>query len=113
MTLTNTGSRAGAEVVQLYINDPVATIPQPVKVLKGFKRVSLAAKETKRVTFSLSANQLAFYNRAMSFALEPGKINLMLGSSSADIRLQGELTVVGKEVDVSRHKVYLTPVTLH
>ena len=113
MTLTNTGARAGDEVVQLYINDPVATIPQPVKVLKGFKRVSLAPKESKQVTFTLSANQLAFYNRAMKFALELGKINLMLGSSSADIRLQGEVAVVGKEVDVSQHKVYLTPASIH
>ncbi len=108
LVVTNSGKHAGDEVVQLYINDPVASVTQPVKVLRGFKRVSLAAGESKRVTFTLSANQFAFYNRAMKYVLEPGKISLMLGSSSADIRLESSLQVVGEAVDVSKHKVYLT-----
>lgn len=112
VTLTNTGKRAGDEVVQLYINDPVASVTQPVKLLRGFKRVSLAPGKSARVTFSLSANQLGFYDRQMKFVVEPGKINVMLGSSSADIRLSGELELVGKVADVGANKVYLTPVTV-
>ncbi len=107
--ITNTGKRAGDEIVELYSNDPVASVTQPVKQLRGFKRVSLAPQQSARVTFTLSANQLGFYDRNMDFVLEPGKIALLLGSSSADIRLQGELEVVGKTVDIAKQKVYLTP----
>ena len=107
--LTNSGAKAGEEVVQLYTNDPVASVTQPVKQLRGFKRVYLEPNQSVRVTFTLSANQLAFYDRNMNFALEPGKINLMLGSSSSDIRLRDELEVSGKVTDVSKNKVYLTP----
>ncbi|MDR7088068.1 glycoside hydrolase family 3 N-terminal domain-containing protein [Cellvibrio fibrivorans] len=112
VTITNTGKRAGDEVVQLYTNDPVASATQPVKQLRGFKRVSLAPQQSARVTFTLSANQLGFYDRQMDFVLEPGKINLLLGASSADIRLKGELDVVGKTIDISKNKGYLTPVTV-
>ncbi|HEY0894438.1 MAG TPA: glycoside hydrolase family 3 N-terminal domain-containing protein [Cellvibrio sp.] len=112
VTITNTGKRAGDEVVQLYTNDPVASVTQPVKQLRGFKRVSLAPQQSARVTFTLSAYQLGFYDRNMDFVLEPGKINLMLGASSADIRLKGELDIVGKTTDIAAQKVYLTPVTV-
>lgn len=112
MTITNTGTYAGDEVVQLYVNDPVATVTQPVKLLKGFKRVSLQPKESKKVTFTLSANQLAFYDRHMQYVVEPGAINVMLGSSSADIRLNNQFEITGKTTDVSKTKVYLTPVTV-
>lgn len=112
MTITNTGTYAGDEVVQLYVNDPVATVTQPVKLLKGFKRVSLQPKESKKVTFTLSANQLAFYDRHMQYVVEPGAINVMLGSSSADIRLKNQFEITGKTTDVSKTKVYLTPVTV-
>lgn len=112
VNLTNTGMRAGDEVVQLYINDPVASVTQPVKLLRGFKRVHLEPKQTAQVTFTLAANQLGFYDRNMNFVLEPGKVNIMMGSSSADIHLKGELDVVGKVTDVSKTKVYLTPVNV-
>lgn len=111
-TITNTGAYAGDEVVQLYVNDPVATVTQPVKLLKGFKRVSLQPKESKKVTFTLSANQLAFYDRQMQYVVEPGAINVMLGSSSADVRLKNQFEITGKTTDVSKAKVYLTPVTV-
>ena len=113
VTITNTGKRAGDEIVQLYSNDPVASVTQPVKQLRGFKRVSLAPQQSARVTFTLSANQLGFYDRKMDFVLEPGKIGLQLGASSADIRLRGELEVVGKTADIAGQKVYLTPATVN
>jgi len=112
VTITNTGKRAGDEIVQLYTSDPVASVTQPVKQLRGFKRVNLAPQQSARVTFTLSANQLGFYDRNMDFVLEPGKIDLLIGSSSADIRLKGELDIVGKATDISAEKVYLTPVAV-
>lgn len=112
VTITNTGKRAGDETVQLYTSDPVASVTQPVKQLRGFKRISLAPQQSARVTFTLSSNQLGFYDRNMDFVLEPGKIQLMIGTSSADMRLQGELDVVGKTTDISKDKAYLTPVTV-
>jgi beta-glucosidase len=111
-TITNTGDYAGDEVVQLYVNDPVATVTQPVKLLRGFKRISLQPKESRQVTFTLSANQLAFYDRQMQYIVEPGAINIMVGSSSADIRLKNQFEITGKITDVSQSKVYLTKVSV-
>lgn len=108
LTLTNSGARDGDEVVQLYIRDPIASLTRPVKELKGFQRVHVKAKDSVKVTFSLAVNQLGFYDQYMRYVVEPGKIELMLGSSSADIRLNSEFTVVGKTVDVSSNKVYLS-----
>jgi beta-glucosidase len=111
-TITNSGNYAGDEVVQLYVNDLMASVVQPVKLLKGFKRISLQPKQSVRVTFTLSANQLAFYDRQMKYVVEPGDIKVMLGSSSADIRLQDQFEITGKTTDVSKSKVYLTPVAV-
>ena len=108
LTLTNSGTRDGDEVVQLYIRDPIASLTRPVKELKGFQRVHVKAKDSVKVTFSLAVNQLGFYDQHMRYVVEPGKIELMLGSSSADIRLNSEFTVVGKTVDVSSNKAYLS-----
>ncbi|WP_331345905.1 glycoside hydrolase family 3 N-terminal domain-containing protein [Cellvibrio sp. UBA7661] len=113
VTVTNTGKRAGDEIVQLYTNDPVASVTQPVKQLRGFKRVNLAAGQSVRVVFTLSANQFAFYDRAMKFMLEPGKINVMVGGSSVELPLKAELNVTGKATDVSRSKVYITPAAVN
>jgi beta-glucosidase len=110
MTVTNTGSRAGDEIVQLYINDMQASVTQPVKVLKGFQRVSLAPKASARVTFTLAANQLGLYDRQMKYVLEPGAIKLMVGSSSADIHLDDTVQITGEVVDIAKSRVYLTPV---
>lgn len=109
MKITNSGKRDGDEVVQLYIRDPIASLTRPVKELKGFQRVSLKAKESAQIQFTLSVNQLGFYDQQMNYIVEPGKIELMLGSSSADIRLNGEFTISGKTTDVGKNKVYLTP----
>ncbi len=108
--VTNTGARAGDEVVQLYVHDAVASLTRPVKELKGFKRVSLKAKESVVVTFSLAVNQLGFYNTDMKYVVEPGKFEIMLGSSSQDIRAKGEFNVVGNVTDVSKQKVYFSDV---
>lgn len=112
MDVKNSGDRAGTEVVQLYINDVVASLTRPVKELKGFKRVSLNAGETARVSFELGINQLGFYNRNMKYIVEPGEIKIMLGSSSEDIRLEGKFEISGKTTDVSDAKEFLTAVSV-
>lgn len=112
LTVRNTGERAGDEVVQLYVRDTASTVTRPVKELCGFKRVSLAPGESKMVTFTLAVNQLAFYNLDMVYAVEPGTIEVMVGSSSDDIRLTGSFEIAGAVTDVSADKVYFSAVTL-
>jgi len=91
----NTGNRSGDEVVQLYIRDEVASVTRPFKELKGFKRVSLEPGEKKTITFKISVDQLAFFDRHMRFVVEPGTFKVMIGSSSEDIRLSGIFEVTG------------------
>ncbi|MCU0465670.1 MAG: glycoside hydrolase family 3 C-terminal domain-containing protein [Anaerolineae bacterium] len=110
-TVTNTGERAGDEVVQLYVGDPVSSVTRPVKALKGFKRVHLSAGQSKRVTFHLSAQHLAFYGLDMRYQVEPGEVTVMVGASSADIRLNGSFTITGASTPVEQ--VYFTPVEVH
>ena len=81
----NVGQRAGDEVVQLYIRDPVASMTRPVKELKGFQRLSLQPGEKRRVEFTLGNEQLGFWNREMRYVVEPGEFRVMVGSSSADV----------------------------
>ena len=106
--LTNTSERRGDEVVQLYIRDSVASLTRPVKELKGFKRVSLDAGQSVRVNFDLAVNQLGFYNHDMKYVIEPGQIQLMVGSSSADIRLNSEFAIVGEVQDVGKTKAFFS-----
>jgi beta-glucosidase len=91
--ITNTGSRPGDEVAQLYIHDTVASMVRPLKELKDFRRVSLAPGETKTVTFQLTPEKLAFWNAQKKRVVEPGDFEVMVGSSSSDIRLRGTFTV--------------------
>jgi beta-glucosidase len=91
--VANTGKRDGEEVVQLYVNDILASVTRPVKELKGFARIYLKVGEKKTVTFRLPADDLAFYNKKMERKVEPGVFKVMIGNSSADIRLEGEFEV--------------------
>jgi beta-glucosidase len=83
--IENTGTRAGDEVVQLYIHDTAASVTRPVKELKGFQRVTLQPSEKKRVEFVLSTEQLGFWNRQMRFTVEPGEFKVMVGSNSEQL----------------------------
>jgi len=82
--IENVGPRAGDEVVQLYIRDVAASVTRPVRELKGFQRVTLRPAEKRRVEFTLTPEQLSFYNREMRFIVEPGEFKVMVGNSSAD-----------------------------
>jgi beta-glucosidase len=82
----NTGSREGDDVVQLYIHDPVASISQPVRRLRGFQRVTLKPGETQNVSFRLDASDVGFYDNQGKFVVEPGRIDVYAGdSSTADL----------------------------
>jgi beta-glucosidase len=95
LMITNTGEIVGDEVVQLYTYDEYASIPRPVKELKGFSRISLNPGESRLVIFHLPINLLAFYDENLELVVEPGTIRVMLGSSSEDIRLQGTFEISG------------------
>lgn len=83
--VSNTGAVAGKEVVQLYLRDMVGTSTRPVKELKGFQKIELAAGETKTIEFTLDEKDLAFYHQDMSFYAEPGTFKVFVGTSSADV----------------------------
>lgn len=91
--IKNTGNVAGDEVVQLYIKDLVASFAQPVIALKGFQRIHLEAGETKTISFDIAPHMLAVYNEKMKSVVEPGNFKILIGASSADIRLMQILTV--------------------
>ncbi len=81
--VTNTGSRAGAEVVQMYIHHKSASVTQPVKLLRGFERIHLQAGQSRTVEFPIGFDTLAFLNREMKKAVEPGAVEIFIGGSSA------------------------------
>jgi beta-glucosidase len=82
VTVTNSGKRDGATVVQLYLNDEVASVSRPVKELKGFKRIMLRAGESQTVRFPIDAEALKFWNQRMQQVVEPGKFKVMIGLDS-------------------------------
>jgi len=82
VTVTNSGKRDGATVVQLYLNDPVASISRPVQELRGFQRIMLKAGESQTVKFKIDVDALKFWNQKMQQVAEPGKINVMIGLDS-------------------------------
>lgn len=92
--LANAGEREGDEVAQLYVRDVVASVTRPVMELKGFKRVTLKPGERRRIVFKLPTQLLAFYGRDMKPRIEAGLYEVMVGSSSADIRLKGSFEVL-------------------
>ncbi len=104
--LVNCGSVVGDEVAQFYIRDEYASVPRPVKELKGYARLSLQPGENRKVTFVLPVDQLAFYDVDLNLVLEPGKIEIMVGSSSEDIRLRGEFEIIGAKVIPVKERVF-------
>ena len=106
----NTGQWRGQEVVQLYVCDEYASLPRPVKELKGFVRLALLPGESRRVTFHLPVNQLAYYDEAGQLIVESGYIKVMVGSSSADIRCEGGFTIIGDQKQAILHRVFVCPV---
>jgi beta-glucosidase len=88
VTVTNTGSRDGDEIVQLYIHDMVGSVARPVKELKGFRRIHLKAGESKKVDFSITPDLLKFYNNDLNYVAESGEFQIMIGPNSEDLQSQ-------------------------
>jgi beta-glucosidase len=94
VTLANPGERAGEEVVQLYVRDPQASVTRPVLELKGFVRVEVEPGASRRVTFVVPVAQLGFHGRDLEHVVEPGVVEVLVGTSSADLVPAGAVTVV-------------------
>jgi beta-glucosidase len=93
--VTNTSNVAGEEVVQMYIRDEVSSVTRPIKELRGFRRITLNAGETKTVEFKLGPVELSFLNREMHRVVEPGTFRIMAGGNSVDL-METKLTIVDK-----------------
>jgi beta-glucosidase len=87
ITLTNSGKYDGSEVVQLYIRDLVGSVTRPVKELKGFQKIALKAGESKLVTFTITPEDLKFYNSDLKYDWEPGEFVIMVGGNSRDVKM--------------------------
>ncbi len=85
LDVKNTGRVRGDEIAQMYIRDEVSSVTRPIKELKDFARVSIEPGETKTVTFKITPEKLAFYNREMKRVVEPRTFQIMVGGSSAEL----------------------------
>jgi beta-glucosidase len=112
LEVRNAGDRAGAEVVQLYVQDVVASVTRPIQQLAGFARVELDPGEKRHVTFHLDSSQLAFYDRTMRFVVEPGDFGVRVGASSEDIRLEGSFRYEGEPRELDPKRVRPTVVRM-
>jgi beta-glucosidase len=108
----NVGGVASDEVVQLYVRDPVAQVARPVLELRGFKRVELGAGQKKRVTFSLTPDQFAFWNPRGQWLVEAGRIDFWVGASSADLRASGSFEITKSHVGTAPATALPTRVTV-
>jgi beta-glucosidase len=111
-TVRNTGDRAGTEVVQLYLSDPVAQVVRPLRWLAGFARVPLDPGQARRVTFRLHADRTAFSGRSGARIVEPGEIGVGIGGASDQLKLQGSVLLTGPERLVGADRVLDTPVRI-
>jgi beta-glucosidase len=95
--VSNTGKRAGDEVVQMYVKHLDSAVERPIKELRGFKRIPLRPGETQTVRFALKGTDLTYWNAERhAFLVEPGQVGIMVGASSADVRLQKTIEVKKK-----------------
>ncbi len=108
-TVRNTGGRAGTEVVQLYLSDPVAQVVRPQHWLAGFARVPPEPGQERRVTFWVHADRTAFSGRAGIRIVEPGEIGVAVGGASDQLSLHGSFTLRGPERAVGPERVLDTP----
>ncbi|GAH56717.1 unnamed protein product, partial [marine sediment metagenome] len=95
LDVKNIGKYKGDEVIQLYIHDTVTTVARPLKELKRSKRITLESEEKKMVNFTITSQDLVFYDINMDLVVERGIFEVMIGSSSGDIRLKGSFEVKG------------------
>lgn len=108
-TLRNTGKVTGDEVVQLYTSFTQAHVTRPNKQLTGFHRVTLKPDESKTVVFDLELAQLGYYNEFMEFVVEPGQLDIMVGTSAENLPLKASVQLTGRACKVMGKRVYVCP----
>ena len=113
MDVTNTGDRAGEEVVQLYVTDEVASVARPRRQLIGFGRVELEPGVTRTVRFEVHPSRLAFYDPDMRFVCEPGAFTFAIGSSWRDIRASSTVELRGEITEYLQREIRATAVATH
>ncbi|HEX6139191.1 MAG TPA: glycoside hydrolase family 3 N-terminal domain-containing protein [Candidatus Limnocylindria bacterium] len=106
--VTNTGPQRGAEVVQLYVRDEEATVARPVRELLGFRRVELEPGERRTAIFRVSTEQLSYVGADLRRVVEPGRVSVQIGRSSADLPLTAELRLRGPVIELTDRQHYLT-----
>ena len=112
LVVRNTGSRAGDEVAQLYVQDQVASVARPDRMLMGFVRVSLDPGQARTITFSVHPSRLAFYDPQMRFVVEPGSFCFSVGASSSDIRVEQVVELSGTVVEYHQRAIVPTRVEI-
>lgn len=112
LQVTNSGDVAGEEIVQLYTRDEYASMPRPVKELRGYNRIALEPLQTKSITFHLPVDQLAFFDKGLNLGIEAGRILIMVGGSSDDIRLTGEFQISNDAKIPLNERVFFCPVSI-
>ncbi len=110
VTVTNTGARHGAEVIQLYLSDPIAQVTRPLKQLIGYAKVDLKPQQSRRVTFAVHMDRTSFTGLDLTRIVEPGRIDLSVGTSSEDRSLLASLTITGAARTVREGRELYTPV---
>ena len=112
VTIENTGARAGTEVVQLYLHDRHASVTRPVSQLAGFASVDLEPGERRRLRFDVAVAQLALLDRQYRLVIEPGAVDVMVGTSSRDIALRGHIVVDGETVGLEARGPFYAEATV-
>ncbi|PZG08495.1 glycoside hydrolase family 3 N-terminal domain-containing protein [Nonomuraea aridisoli] len=112
VTVRNTGGRAGEEVVQLYLHDVLAQVTRPVRQLTGFARVRLEPGESRRVSFLVHTDRTAFTGRDLRRIVEPGDVEVFVGTSAADLPCQGVVRLTGPVRHVGHDRRLVTPVEI-
>jgi len=112
ITVRNVGEREGSQVVQLYCHDEVASVARPIRMLLGFARLSLAAGQASRITFTVHPSRLAFYDPQMRFVTEPGDFTFSIGASSSDIRAEKPVALSGDITEYLQREIVATQVEI-
>jgi beta-glucosidase len=110
--IQNTGSRQGEEVVQLYLHDLIASVARPVKQLTGFARVHLAPGQAEKVSFAVHADRTAYTNREFQRVVEPGDIEVLVGTSAVSLPCRGRVRLTGPVRVVGHDRRLVTPVSI-
>jgi beta-glucosidase len=110
VVVRNTGARAGTDVVQLYVQDQVASVARPDRMLAGFARVTLEPGQVQQVSFTVHPSRLAFYDPQMRFVVEPGTFSFGVGDSAEDIRADQVVALDGELAEYRQREIVATRV---